>query len=66
MGNMRKFLATKDKRVLVVLITLGIALIAATVILVRKFVLSGDAEECGGCEDEDEEYRDENGCCYTD
>jgi hypothetical protein len=62
---MRKFKAPKNKMTLVILISLGVAVIVAAVILVKKYVLNSDAEGCDCCE-EDDEFRDENGCCYTD
>ncbi|MDR2750347.1 MAG: hypothetical protein LBC41_06790 [Clostridiales bacterium] len=60
---MRNYLASKDKRILALAIAAGVAAIIAVIVLVRKLAFKKSEEPEAS---EEDEYRDENGCCYTD
>jgi hypothetical protein len=63
MRLMRNYIESKDKRILALAIAAGVAAIIAAIVLVRKLALKkSEAPEAA----EEDEYRDENGCCYTD
>jgi hypothetical protein len=60
---MRNYLASKDKRIIALAIAAGVAAIIAIVFLIRKLAFNSVEEPEAS---EEDEYRDENGCCYTD